>query len=589
MDIFSVLKLILGLSFFLFGMNVMSANLEKMSGGKLEQLLQRVTSKPLASLALGIVITIAVQSSSAVTVMLVGLVNSGIMTFSQTIYVIFGAKIGTTLTAWILSLSGIESDNMMLQMLKPENFSPILALIGILLLMICKNDRRKSVGNILVGFTVLMYGMEFMKIAVSPLANMPEFTQLLVKFRHPLVGLLVGTLFTALIQSSAASISILQALSFTGGITYWMAIPIIMGQNIGTCATSMISSIGTNTNAKRVAVMHLSINVIGTVICLSLYTGLDAIFHFSFSQTAVRPVTIALIHTVFNLLLTAILMPFSRLVVRLVQWMVPAKDTLAPTAGETSYAPDLRLLRAPSVALRECDSCTVRMAEIAEESLLPALELFHHYDDEKAEVILQKEDILDKFEDQLDTYLVYLSAQALSDSDSRRVARMQHAIGDFERLGDHAVNLQRAAHEMHIKAVSFSEPAKKELKVLTDAVVRILHLTVLCYTQNSPEQAHLVEPLEQVIDGLTKQIKENHFRRLADKTCSIEMGFILSDLLGNFERISDHCSNIAVAVIEGKSDGFDAHNYLSDFKENSEDYRRLFEEYSAEYQIKTAK
>lgn len=585
MDLFSVLKLILGLAFFLFGMNVMSANLEKMAGGKLEQLLKTMTANPIVSLALGAAITIAVQSSSAVTVMLVGLVNSGIMKFGQTLYVIFGANIGTTLTAWILSLSGIQSDSIGLAMLKPENFSPVLALIGVIMIMVCKNDRRKSIGTILVGFTVLMYGMVLMTGAVRPLADLPQFSQVLVSFKNPLLGVLVSALFTAVIQSSAASVGILQALSLTGGITFQMAIPVVMGLNIGTCATSMISSIGTSTNAKRVAVIHLSIKVIGTLICLPLYLGFAALLDLGFIEKTVTPVTVALIHTVYNIAITLILMPFTKLLVRLGRFLVPEENAQKQLEKETAYAPDLLLLRSPSVALRECDQYTFRMAEVARETLQNTVALFSSFDEKLADTIAQQEDTLDLYEDRLDTYLVYLSAQALSEQDSRRVGKMQRAICDMERLGDHALNLMKSTKEMKGKALSLNEEAGREVAVLTSAISEILDLTIDSYVNTDRETAYCVEPLEEVIDDLTDAIKRHHIRRLEGQHSSIEMGFILSDILTDFERVSDHCSNIALTVIELSNAGFDSHRLVSDMKHGSDDFKRLYQEYSAKYSL----
>ena len=452
MDIFALLRLVLGLAFFLFGMSVMSSNLEKMAGGKLEQLLKTMTASPLVSMLLGAAITIAVQSSSAVTVMLVGLVNSGIMKFGQTLYVIFGANIGTTLTAWILSLSGIQSGNMWLKMLKPENFSPILAIIGVVMMMVGKKDKQKSIGTVLVGFTILMYGMVVMSDAVSPLAQMPEFTAILAGLQNPLLGLVVATLFTAIIQSSAASVGILQALALTGGLTYQMVIPMVMGLNIGTCATSLISSIGTSYKAKRVAVIHFSIKVIGTIICLPLYLLFTSLLKLDFIYNAVTPWNIAMVHTIYNLAITAILMPFTKYLVKLGKWLVKAKDETAPKDA-MQYAPDLLLLRSPSVALQECDHYTFRMAATARDSLERAISLVGAYNEKDAEVVMRQEDTLDLYEDRLDAYLVYLSAQALSQQDSRRVGKMQHAIGDFERLGDHAVNLV-------LSLIHISEPTR---------------------------------------------------------------------------------------------------------------------------------
>ena len=584
MDIFAFLRLILGLAFFLFGMNVMSSNLEKMAGGRLEQLLKTMTASPCVSMLLGAAITIAVQSSSAVTVMLVGLVNSGIMKFGQTLYVIFGANIGTTLTAWILSLSGIQSGNVWLKMLKPENFSPILAIIGVVMMMVCNNDKKKSIGTVLVGFTILMYGMVVMSDAVSPLAEMPEFSAVLAGLRNPLLGAVVATVFTAVIQSSAASVGILQALALTGSLTYEMVIPMVMGLNIGTCATSLISSIGTSYKAKRVAVIHFSIKVIGTLICLPLYLLATSVFQLEFVHYTVTPWNIAMVHTVYNLAITALLMPFTNQLVKLGKWLVKAKEETAPK-DSMQYAPDLLLLRSPSVALQECDHYTFRMAATARESLEKAMALVGAYNETDAEVVLQQEDTLDLYEDRLDTYLVYLSAQALSQQDSRRVGKRQHAIGDFERLGDHAVNLVKAGKELEIKSLFFSEEARRELGVLSEAVREILQLTTDCYITTDHEMAHRVEPLEQVIDDLTKTIKLHHIARLQAGRCSIELGFILTDLLTDYERISDHCSNIAVAVIELQHDALDSHRYLNEMKRDSDAFRMMFEEFSEKYKL----
>ena len=584
MDIFAFLRLILGLAFFLFGRHVMSSNLEKMAGGRLEQLLKTMTASPWVSMLLGAAITIAVQSSSAVTVMLVGLVNSGIMKFGQTLYVIFGANIGTTLTAWILSLSGIQSGNVWLKMLKPENFSPILAIIGVVMMMVCNNDKKKSIGTVLVGFTILMYGMVVMSDAVSPLAEMPEFSAVLAGLRNPLLGVVVATVFTAVIQSSAASVGILQALALTGSLTYEMVIPMVMGLNIGTCATSLISSIGTSYKAKRVAVIHFSIKVIGTLICLPLYLLATSVFQLEFVHHTVTPWNIAMVHTVYNLAITALLMPFTNQLVKLGKWLVRAKEETAPK-DSMQYAPDLLLLRSPSVALQECDHYTFRMAATARESLEKAMALVGAYNETDAEVVLQQEDTLDLYEDRLDTYLVYLSAQALSQQDSRRVGKMQHAIGDFERLGDHAVNLVKAGKELEIKSLFFSEEARRELGVLSEAVREILQLTTDCYITTDHEMAHRVEPLEQVIDDLTKTIKLHHIARLQAGHCSIELGFILTDLLTDYERISDHCSNIAVAVIELQHDALDSHRYLNDMKRDSDAFRMMFEEFSEKYKL----
>ena len=584
MNIFSVITLIGGLAFFLFGMNVMSGSLEKMAGGKLELLLKKMTANPIISLVMGAVITIAIQSSSATTVMMVGLVNSGIMDFAQTLHIIFGANIGTTLTSWILSLSGIESDAVWMQMLKPENFAPLFAMVGIVMTMVCKSDKKRSIGTVLVGFAVLIFGMNLMGEAVSPLADSPAFAQLMTKFNQPLIGLAVGTVVTGIIQSSAASVGMLQALSLTGSISYAMAIPIIMGQNIGTCVTALISSIGTNTQAKRVAVMHISVNVLGTLIWLPLLTLTNAIFHFAFMDWAVSPVTIAMLHSVFNILTTLVLMPFSKYLLKLAVWVVKEKGTAVP-GEELDAVPflDERLLSTPSVAIQECNSQTCKMLELARENIRLAVQQFSHYSDSDQLLVLQTEEEIDAFEDRLSTYLVKLSAQALSQNDSHVISKMLHAIGDFERLGDHAVNLNKVAKEIHDKGLSFTQEAQAELNTLLQAIDEILTMTVTAYERNDTDLAARVEPLEEVIDQLIAKMKDQHIRRLQQGACTIEKGFIFSDLLNNCERISDHCSNIAVAVIEVEHDSFDAHRYLQGVKYGNHEFNLIFQEYAAKY------
>ncbi|MCI5615073.1 MAG: Na/Pi cotransporter family protein [Clostridia bacterium] len=582
MDIFSVITLMGGLTFFLFGMNVMSGSLEKMAGGRLEEMLRKMTASPWISMVLGAVITIAVQSSSATTVMLVGLVNSGIMQFSQTINIIFGANIGTTLTAWITSLSGIQSDVFWIQMLKPKNFSPLLAFAGILMIMLSRKETRKSIGTVFVGFAVLMYGMEMMAGAVSPLADMPEFEMLLVKFQNPIVGVLVGTLFTGVIQSSAASIGILQALSLTGGITYGMAIPIVMGQNIGTCATSLISCIGTNVKAKRVAILHVSIKIIGTILCLSGFELLYAIFRWEFVSQSIAPWQIALVHTIFNLATTALLMPVSQKLVKLTERLVRDKQR-APAEPEDAMLLDDRLLRSPSVAVAESFNVSTHMALQAQDILMLAMHLVEQYDPEGAQRVMDMEDQLDNYEDKLGTYLVKLSAQALSSQDSQIGSKILHAIGDFERLGDHAINIIKVAREIHEKKIVFSPAAQQELTTIVEALDEILDITVRAYLNSDVELAGRVEPLEQVIDRLTSVCKDNHIRRLQKGACTIEGGFVLSDLLNNYERISDHCSNVAVAIIEVEHNSFDTHKYLNGVKYGNSTFNEIYDAYSEKY------
>lgn len=588
MDFFSILTMCCGLAFFLFGMQTMSRNLESLAGGKLEGTLKKMTANPLISCLLGAIITIAMQSSSASTVMLVGLVNSGIMEFAQTLNVIFGAHIGTTLTSWILSLSGIESSNFFMQMLKPINFSPILAIIGVFMNMLAKDDQKKSIGNILVGFAVLMYGMSFMSDAVSPLADLPEFGELMVKFTNPLVGLVVGTLFTALIQSSAASIGILQALSITGSITYGMAIPIIMGQNIGTCITAIISCIGASTGAKRVAVVHTMISVLGAVILLPLYLICNAIFAFPLHNEAVGIVGIALIHTLFNIITTVVWMPNGKVLIRLTEWLVKDKPAdVKPDKQDQICILDERLLRSPSVAVQEASNYTDEMCAVTRQTLQKAITLLEKngYTDARAQEIVDLENVVDVYEDRLGTFLVKLSSRALSNPDSHSVSVMLHTIGDFERMSDHAVNIKEVAEELRDKGLSFSDEAQKELKVLSGAIEEIMAITERAFIHNDLAQAAQVEPLEQVVDSLIDQVKFHHIERMRQGKCTIEMGFILSDLLNNYSRVSDHCSNVAVAVIEVAHNSFDTHKYLNDVKYGSETFAKTFQGFADKYAI----
>ncbi|MBQ9968442.1 MAG: Na/Pi cotransporter family protein [Oscillospiraceae bacterium] len=583
MDLFNVLTLCCGLAFFLFGMQTMSHNLERLAGGKLEGTLKKMTASPIVSCALGAIITIAMQSSSACTVMLVGLVNSGIMHFAQTLNVIFGANIGTTLTAWILSLSGIESDAFFLQMLKPVNFSPILAVIGVFMTMLAKKERNKSLGNILVGFAVLMYGMSFMSDAVSPLADMPEFGALMVKFNNPAIGVIVGALFTALIQSSAASVGILQALAMTGSVTYGMAIPIIMGQNIGTCITAVISCIGANAGAKRVAVIHTLINILGTIIILPVYLILNAIFHFPITDSPIDAMGIALCHTLFNIIATALLMPNGKLIIRLTEWLTREKGTA--TEKDQICILDERLLRSPSIAVRECAEYTKEMCVITRQTLQKAIALFDDYSEEAAQEIVDLENTIDLYEDRLGTFLVKLSAQALSQTAADEVSVMLHTIGDFERMSDHAVTMKEVAEELREKNLTFSDEARHELNTVAAAIEEILALTEKSFLENDGQLATKVEPLEQVVDQLITKVKANHIARLQRGECSIVLGFILSDLLHSFSRISDHCSNVAVTVIEVEHNSFDTHQYLNAVKYGDDDFAEEFNRFAEKYPL----
>ena len=579
MDIFSVFTLCGGLAFFLYGMTTMSKSLEKMAGGRLEQMLKRMTSSPIKSLLLGAGITIAIQSSSAMTVMLVGLVNSGVMELGQTIGVIMGSNIGTTLTAWILAMTGLESENVFVNMLKPENFSPLLALIGIILIMGSKKQRRRDVGRIMVGFSILMYGMELMKDAVSPLADMPEFSSLLTAFNNPLLGVLVGAVFTGVIQSSAASVGILQALALTGSITYGMAIPIIMGQNIGTCVTALISSIGVNRNAKRVAVIHISFNVIGSAVCLLLFYGGDMIFHFSFLSYTVGALGIAVSHTVFNVFTTMLLLPFARQLEKLARRMIQGENK----AEEFAFL-DPRLLHTPGVAISECVAMCGRMGELAKENVRLALRQLDDYSASRETEILANEDKLDIYEDRLGSYLVEISQHGVSMDDIRTVSRLLHAIGDFERIGDHSLNLQESAQELHEKGLQFSEVANAELGVLLRAMDAILEKSFAGFQDDSVEEAVEVEPLEETIDRLIEELRMRHIHRLQSGTCTIQLGFVYNDLLTNLERIGDHCSNIAVSVLEERDEKLDRHSYINELKDEGA-FNRLLKENLEKYRL----
>ena len=584
-----IIGLIVGLVFFMFGMNVMSGNLEKMSGGKLERTLKTATANPFISILLGAAITIAVQSSSATTVMLVGLVNSGLMTMSQTLYVIYGANIGTTFTSWILSMSGIESDNIAILMLKPENFAPVLALIGTIMVMMSKKDQRKSIGTVLLGFAVLIYGMEMMGDAVGPLSELKEFGDLVLNYSNPFLLLLISTIFTGIIQSSAATIGIVQTFAMSGAITNAMSIPLVMGANIGTCVTSLLSSIGTNRNAKRVVVLHTAMNLIGTLVWLpvfvlfnSLLTEGGAIWNFLNSYDAASAFAVAVCHSIFNVVTAALLLPMGKWMEKLAKIII--KDGKDEPKHKGLFL-DERLLNSPSVAVSESNAATVSMCALAHQNVVRAIGLFGKYDEDIVEEIRAAEKVLDQDEDKLGTYLVQLSSRSLSEKDSQVVSKMLHAIGNFERLGDHALNLTGSAKELHEKGLSFTDEAKKELTVLINAIREILDITDRAYAENDIALAEQIEPLEQVIDDLISTIRSHHVRRLRHGECSIEMGFVLSDALTNFERVSDHCSNVAVAIIETVNNAYDIHNYLRGVKHNSEDFTKSYADYSAKYSL----
>lgn len=579
MTVFNFISLLGGLALFLFGMSTMSGGLEKIAGGKLEKILKKMTDRPLKALLLGIAITATVQSSSAVTVMLVGLVNSGIMQLGQSVGVIMGSNIGTTVTAWILSLAGIESDNFFVSLLKPSSFSPIIAFIGILLMMVAKKKRSKDIGSICLGFAILMFGMEMMSDSMAPLSETEEFREIMVMFNNPILGLLVGLVLTAVIQSSSATVGILQALSLTGALSYGMAIPIIMGQNIGTCVTALISSIGVSKNAKRVAGIHVYFNLIGTAILLTVFYAGNMIFDFAFADEPIAPAGIAVVHSIFNIATTVILFPFSKQLEKLARRTVKDKKS----TGKSAFIDD-RLLNSPSLAVSESRNYTVKMGSLAAKTLLDSISLIERYDRKVFEKIEENEQILDDYEDKLGTFLVKISSHDLTDEDSNTVATLLHAIGDFERIGDHAVNIAKAAKEIEEKQIRFSAKANSELKVATDAIREILELTKKAFAENNIQLALEVEPLEQVIDTLISDIKSRHISRLTGGSCTIELGFVLSDLLTNYERVSDHCSNIAVCLIQISHSEFNTHEYLNDYKTSgNEEFTDKFEGYKKKF------
>ena len=585
MTIFDFLSMLGGLALFLYGMHLMSTSLESMSGGVLERALERSTSSKWKALLLGTVATAIIQSSSATTVMTVGVVNGGIMTLNQAVGIIMGANIGTTATAWILSLTGIQGTSRLVQLLKPTSFTPILAVIGVILTMFSKKQKKKTIGAVLCGFAVLMYGMHMMSSAVKPLADMPGFVSIMTRFSNPVLGVLTGAVITGIIQSSSASVGILQALSLTGGVTYGIAIPIIMGQNIGTCVTALLSCIGASKNAKRTAMVHLYFNIIGTVIFLVLFYTLNAFFHFSFLDDVLDPAHIAIIHTSFNLLTTAVLLPASNFLVMLAKRTIPDKQ-----AKEEEWPLDERFLDLPAFALEQCRNVIERMATLSRDTLLMALDTVEHYDAKKIAQVIANEDEIDKYEDRLGTYLVQLSTRQLMEKDSNEIGMFLHMIGDFERISDHAVNLTEVAQEMHEKKLSFSGAAKAEIRVFSSALSEILNNAIDAFLKEDLDEARLVEPLEEVIDAIQAEIRARHVLRLQEGVCTIELGFVLSDLLTNMERVSDHCSNIAATLIQTNNETFDMHSYLHAVKaaDGNEEFTACVKEYSDKYALPTA-
>ena len=578
MTIFDVLTLIGGLCLFLFGMNLMGLALERRAGGKLQSILGKMTTNKFAGLFTGLGVTSIIQSSSATTVMVVGFVNSGLMTLKQAINVIMGANIGTTVTAWILSLGGIESDNVYVQLLKPTSFTPILALIGIILYMFCKSDKKKDTGMIFLGFAVLMFGMDTMTGSVSGLADIPEFQNLFIMFKNPILGVIAGAILTAIIQSSSASVGILQALAATGAVSYGAAIPIIMGQNIGTCITAILSSFGTNRNAKRAALVHLSFNVIGTVVWLTTFWVVDTIFAPALFDQAASLSGIAVAHSAFNILCTLLLLPMSSLLEKLAYKLVP--ETKTP---DTVTQLDERLLATPTVALERSHNIAIEMAKTAFESLRNSIKCLSEYSPELAKTVFEAEEKTDHYEDIIGTYLVKLSTNQISDHDSKEAAKLLKIIGDLERISDHATNVVHSAEEMNTKKLTFSAPAVKELNNLSLALNEIIDLTENTLVNNDSASAKKVESLEQIIDKLREQMRNGHILRLQQGSCSIETGFVWSDILTNLERTSDHCSNIAECILDAQDSNLNMHESTRAMKTDNPAFIEQYAVYAEKY------
>lgn len=584
MSVYDVLNLLGGIALFLFGMHTLSAGLEKLAGGKLEHWLEKATSRPIKGVVLGAIITAVIQSSAATTVMIIGFVNSGLMKLSQAIGVIMGANIGTTATSWLLSLQSIDGSEgfSILNILKPTTFTPVLAAIGVFLIMFTKSDRKKTIGMILAGFAVLMFGMNSMSAATASLEQNETFCNILMMFSNPILGVIAGAVLTAVLQSSSASIGILQSIAIsTGKVTYSIALPLLLGQNIGSCVTALISSIGANKPAKRVAVVHLYFNVIGTVLFLSVFYLINAFINLPFMEESLSAVGIAVIHTGFNVLTTALFLPFTKQLEKL------ACLTVRDKPGEKKQdAPmlDERLLKTPSVAIEQCRNVSVRMAELTLETLKTSLDIVMEYDQKKCTEVIENENSIDLYEDKIGSYILKISSKDLSETDSKVVSMMLHTIGDLERISDHAVNIVEAAEEMHKKKIKFSDQAVNELKIMIKAVNEILDMSIKSFMTADVSLAKCVEPLEDVIDQLRNELKSRHIERLRSGKCTIELGFILQDLLTNFERVSDHCSNIAVYLIQINDNSMDTHEYMNELKKlDRSEFMDEFNDYSKKY------
>ena len=580
MDLFDLLTLVGGLSLFLFGMDQMGSALERRAGEGLKTMLGRLTSGKAVGFLTGLLVTAVIQSSSATTVMVVGFVNSGVMTLRQAINVIMGANVGTTVTAWIFSLTGIESGNLFVQLLKPTSFTPVLALIGVICMMTGKSGKRRDTGMILLGFAVLMFGMDTMSGAVEGLRDVPQFREILLMFTNPILGVVAGALLTAIIQSSSASVGILQALASTGQVTFGAAIPIIMGQNIGTCVTAMLSSVGTNRNARRTALVHLSFNVIGTAVWLAVFQAVKALVELPFLAAGIDQLGIAVVHSAFNIACTVLLLPTAGLLEKLACRLIPN-----PAAGEKLEELDERLMTTPALAVQRCRNVTEIMAGIAAGALRDALAEVTDHDEERAARIMIAESNADHYEDILGTYLVKLSAMSLSEQDTVEVSELLHMIGDLERISDHAVNLLEAGEELREKKIVFTPGAQAELKQLTAAVDEVVGLAMSAFTAGDLAAAALVEPLEQVVDDLKEKLRLRHIQRLQRGECSIEAGFVWSDLLTDLERVADHCSNIAGCVLEMRHERLDLHGYLDTVRTGSAEYAAAYEDYANKYSV----
>ena len=584
MDIFTILSLIGGLAMFLFGMDLMGDSLKKLAGGKLESILSKLTSAKWKGFLLGLVVTAIIQSSSATTVMLVGFVNSGIMKLGQTISIIMGANIGTTVTSWLLSTADIQGTAILLKLLKPESFTPILALVGLLMTMTAKTDKRRNTGNILIGFAILMFGMEAMSSSVEGLRDNQSFISILTMFSNPIMGILVGTLFTAIIQSSSASVGVLQALALSCVIPYSTAIPVILGQNIGTTITPIISSISGNTESKRVAFTCLYIKIIGVVVVTGVFYALNHVIGFEFMSARASAFNIAVIHTLFNILSTVILIPFCSLIEKLAVKTIKSKENEREL--DVFDTLDERFLDVPAFAVEKCKELVCDMAQISGDAYKKASALLENFDQSIFDEVKSLESKVDKYEDKTSTYLVKIAEQQISAKDSKTVTELLHCIGDLERISDHALNIAEAAKEVYDKEISFSDKAKQDIALINEATSETLALAIRSLAEENLEVAKNVEPLEQVIDRLKRKIKNGHISRLRQGDCTMELGFILSDLLTNFERISDHCSNIAVCVIEIAHDSFETHEYLSQIKSGAEtEFGEMYEAYKQKYFI----